>query len=342
MKTGRRRKKEPVQEPAEQAPPSAPEEITPSKTAQSGAKKPVAARPPLRAPARLGRPHLPLGRPWLLILIALVAFVCLILLLSRACRGPGAPSTTYLPTTADGSWTTVVRLVVPQGEVRGGWRSDCEADPLCTVVPGTCDVRERADRTSERQVDDYDEYAYNIYYEETEGRLYEAVADSFVVTELNAQKDWWDGDRHYFSEEWLDTETCQYTGYTVWITDPEDKEYESEVVLSECEVWDHVVVMERVAEQDEYCQTENLGAMAVQDTLTQQGLGATVEWPRAVPPADGQLEREFEGTVTFRADGTQHTVKVTDVDTYIRYLTVPQYLGVDEEGDVVDLTDKAP
>jgi hypothetical protein len=285
MKTGRRRKKEPVQEPAEQVPPSAPEAITPSKTAEPAVKKPVAARLPL------GRPHLPLGRPWLLILIALVVFVCLILALSRACRGPGAPSATYLPATADGSWTTVVRLVVPQGEVRGGWRSDCEADPLCTV---------------------------------------------------NAPKDWWDGDRHYFSEEWLDTETCQYTNYTVWITDPEDKEYDIEVVLSECEVWDHVVVMERVAEQDEYCQTENVGTMAVQDTLTQQGLGATVDWPGAAVPADGQLEREFEGTVTFRADGTQHTVRVTDVDTYIRYLTVPYYLGVDEEGDVVDLTDKAP
>jgi len=325
MKTGRRRKKEPAQEQPEQptAPPSTP------------VKKATAARPPAPGPSRL-------GKTWVFVLVGVVAFVCLILLLSRACGGPRSTPTTYLPATADGSWTTAVRLVVPQVEAQDRWRSDCEADAECTVIPGTCELRERPDESAERKVDDYDEYAYNIYYEEAEGKIYEAAGDSFVVTELNEKRDWWDEDLHYYSEEWLDQETCQYTNYTVWITDPEDPDYEVEVVLSECEVWDHVVVMERVEEEEEYCQTENVGAMAVQDTLTQQGIGAGVEWPEALPPADGQLEREFEGTVVFRADGTKHTVKVTDVDEYMRYLTTPYYLGLDEDGDVVDVTDRAP
>jgi len=186
----------------------------------------------------------------------------------------------------------------------------------------------------EQVVDDYDEYAYNIYYEETEDQLYEAAGDGFAVTQLNEAEDWWKEDRHYFSEEWLDKETCQYTNYTVWITDPEDEDYEIEVVLSECEVWDHVVVKERGSEGGE--------SPAVPGTFTRQGVGTTVEWPEVVAPANGRLEREFEGTVVFRADGAKRTVETTDVDKYIRYLTVPHYLGLDENGKVVRLTDKAP
>jgi hypothetical protein len=210
------------------------------------------------------------------------------------------------------------------------------------VLPGTCEVREREDSYTERVVDEYDDYAYSIYYEEIESKLYEAIGDRFAVTQLNANRDWWEGDRHYFSEEWLDTETCQYTAYTVWITDPEDADYEIEVVLSECEVWDHVVVKERVYGEQEYCQTENVDSLAVRDTLTRQGVGAGVEWQDTIAPADGRLERGFEGTVVFRADGAQRTVQVTDSDTYVRYLTVPHYLGVDDQGNVVDLTDREP
>jgi len=332
MKTGRRRKKETAPEEPRQA---SPEKDLRAKVTRPPAKKPAAAGVPVPERSRL-------GKAGLLILVGLVVFVCGSLLISRACLGPRATSETYLPATADGSWTTAVRLVVPQVEVGEGWRSDCETDPGCTVVPGTCELRERRDQYAERKVDEYDDYAYNIYYEETEDRLYEADADTFVVTALNPKRDWWEEDLHYYSEEWLDRETCQYTNYTVWITDPEDADYEIEVVLSECEVWDHVVVNERVGEQDEYCQIESLGAMIVQDTLTQRGVGASVEWPGAIPPAGGSLERDFEGTVTFRANGTKHTVKVTDVDKYVRYLTIPFYLGVDEQGNVVDITDVAP
>jgi len=289
MKTGRRRKKE--KEPGEEQ-----------------AEKPVSFRPPSGAPSRApSRPGIVRLLP---ILIGLAVLVFGGLICSRACLGPKAEPSTYLPATAEGSWTAIVRVVLPS-EVQGYGGED-----------------------TEEVVDDYDEYAYNIYYEETEDKLYEAAGDSFVVTQLNEKEDWWEGDRHYFSEEWLDKETCQYTNYTAWIADPEDESYEIEVVLSECEVWDHVVVKERASEGGE--------SPAGPDTFTRQGVGTAVEWPEAVAPANGRLEREFEGVVTFRANGAKRTVRVTDVDTYIRYLTVPHYLGLDENGNVVDLTDKAP
>jgi hypothetical protein len=293
MKTGRRRKKE--KEPGEEQ-----------------AEKPVSFRPPSGAPSEA--PSRAPSRPGIVrllpILIGLAVLVFGGLICSRACLGPRAEPSIYLPATAEGSWTATVRVVLPS-EMQGYGGED-----------------------TERIVDEYDDYAYNIYYEETEDRLYEAAGDSFVVTQLNEKEDWWEGDLHYFSEEWLDKETCQYTNYTAWITDPEDEDYEIEVVLSECEVWDHVIVKERVSEEG--------GAPAGPDTFTRQGVGTAVEWPAAVAPVNGRLEREFEGVVTFRADGAERTVRVTDVDTYIRYLTIRHYLGLDEEGDVVDLTDKAP
>jgi hypothetical protein len=144
------------------------------------------------------------------------------------------------------------------------------------------------------------------------------------------------------AEEWLDEETCQYTEYAVWITDPENDEYEIEVLLSECEVWDHVVVKERIYAQEEYCQIETVDSLAVQDTLTRQGAGTNVEWPEASVPTNGRLEQEFDGVVVFRANGTEHRVRVDDLDQYMRYLTVSHYLGVDDDGKVITLTDRAP
>jgi hypothetical protein len=345
MKTGRRRKKEPRPEAPEPTSPAQPTSFAPPTPPAQPASfaPPTAARPRpaakksvrARTPARLGLIALP-------IIAVLIVLVLGIILCGRSCFGPRATPATYLPATAEGSWTATVKVMAPQVEAKEGWRSDCEANANCTVVPGTCELREREDKYTERQVDEYDDYAYNIYYEEAESQVYEAQGDSFAVTQLNPQKDWWDGDRHYFSEEWLDEETCQYTQYTVWITDPENADYEVEVVLSECEVWDHVVVKERVYEQEDLCQTENRGAMVVQDTRTREGAGSSVEWPGVVAPPGGELERSFEGTVVFRADGAKRTVTETDVDKYVRYLTVPYYLGLDKEGNVVALTDKAP
>jgi hypothetical protein len=266
--------------------------------------------------------------------------LCLVVWLTLS--SPRAKPATYLPATAEGSWTASVKLLVPEVVSGEGWRSDCDADSACTVLPATCQVRERRDDFTERTVDEYDDYAYNIYYEETERKLYEASGDGFSVTELNASEDWVEEDLHYLAEEWLDEGTCQYTEFAVWITDPEDDEYDIEVLLSECEVWDHVVVKERVYEQEEYCQTETAGDLAVQDTLTQRGVGVDVAWPQAVAPAGGELAREFDGVVVFQADSTQHRMSVRDVDEYIRYLTVPHYLGLDEQGRVIAVTDRAP
>jgi hypothetical protein len=128
----------------------------------------------------------------------------------------------------------------------------------------------------------------------------------------------------------------------VWIADPEDATEEIEVVLSECEVWEHVVVKERIYEEEAYCQTETAGTYSVRDTFTEQGTGTSVTWFDATAPVDGRLEREFKGTVVFRADDVAHTVHPDDEETYIRYLTVPHYLGLDKDGGVIQVTDKAP
>ena len=327
MKTGRRRKKaeRPEEEPISFSP-------TPKAPPRSS---PVAPSRPVSRPS--SRPKI---LPYLLVGGVVALLLCLVVGLTLF--SPRAKPATYLPAAAEGSWTANVKLLVPQIISGEGWRSDCEADTACAVLPATCEMQQRRDDFTEQTVDEYDDYAYNIYYEETEEKLYEASGNGFVVTELNASEDWVEEDRHYLAEEWLDEETCQYTEFAVWITDPEDHEYDIEVLLSECEVWDHVVVKERVYEEDEYCQTETVGSLAVQDTLTQRGAGVNVEWPPAAAPAGGELAREFDGVVIFRADSTEHRVTVRDVDKYIRYLTVPHYLGVDERGRVIAVTDRAP
>jgi hypothetical protein len=319
MKTGRRREK---QAPEEQQP-------TPTPKPSSG---------PARTPSRFSL------RQGLVPILAIAAVLCVlvigIIVCGRSCFAPKVES--YLLATAEGSWQTTVNVLVPQMVRSEGWRSDCESDPDCNVLSGTCQMRPREDKFTETQVDEYDDYAYNIYYEEDEGKIYEASGTDFVVAELNPPKDWVEEERHYTAEEWLDKETCQYTNYTVWITDPDDAVQEIEVVLSECEVWEHVVVKERIYEDEEYCQTEVVDSLAVKDTLTESGSGADVAWPNAQPPAGGELEREFDGTVIFRADGVEHTVHTDDEGTYVRYVTVPHYLGLDKNGKVVSVTDRAP
>lgn len=323
MKTGRRRKKKTT--PEERPAPSPPSAQTPSPLPSQVS----------RAPSR--SKIVPLVLVATVAALAIGAIVC-----SRACSLFGERPAAYLPATAEGSWTTTVNVMAPQTVVKEGWRSDCEAEAGCTVLAHTCQLRQREDRYTEQKIDDYDEYAYNIYYEETEGETYEAAGGEFAITQLNQGEDWIEGNRHYVSEEWLDEETCQYTQYTVWITDPDDSDSEIEVVLSECEVWDHVLVYELVYEEEDYCQIETVDSLAIQDTLTRQGDGTDVAWPEAAAPSEGELEREFEGRVVFTADGTEHMVTVSDESEYVRYLTVPHYLAVDEDGKVVGVTDKAP
>jgi hypothetical protein len=320
MRTGRRREKQ------------APEDQQPTPTPKPTPSTP--ARPPSRSP-------LPRGLvPILAIATVLCALVIGILICGRSCFSPKAE--TYLPATAEGSWRTTVKVLVPQTARSEGWRSDCESDPDCAVLSGTCQMRPREDKFAETQVDEYDDYAYNIYYEEEEDKIYEASGTDFAVTEMNPPKDWVEDDRHYTAEEWLDKETCQYTNYTVWITDPDDATEEIEVVLSECEVWENIAVMQRVYEEEDYCQTEIVDELVVKDTFTENGTGANVTWPNVQTPADGKLEREFKGTVVFRAEGVEHTVRTDDAGAYARYVSVTHYLGLNKDGKVVRVTDKAP
>jgi hypothetical protein len=324
MRTGRRRQKQVPEE-------KAPEEKSP-------APKPKPTTGPAKPTSRSPLPR------WLIPILAVGAVLCVlligILICGRSCFAPKVES--YLPATAEGSWQTTVKVLAPQIVRDEGWRSDCESDPNCTVLPKTCQMRLREDKFTENKIDEYDDFAYSIYYEEEEAKIYEASGTEFAVTELNPPKDWVEDDRHYYAEEWLDKETCQYTNYTVWITDPDDATEEIEVVLSECEVWEHVVVKERIYENEDYCQTEIAGTFAVKDTLTENGTGANVSWPSAQAPADGRLEREFKGTIVFRADNVEHTVHTDDESAYVHYVTVPHYLGLDKDGKVVSVTDKAP
>ncbi|MFL7790566.1 MAG: hypothetical protein AB8I69_00375 [Anaerolineae bacterium] len=325
MKTGRRRQKQVTEE-------KAPEE------GKSPAPQPKPTTRPSKPASRSPLPR------WLIPTLAVAIVLCVlvigIFMCGRSCFAPKAES--YLPATAEGSWQTTVKVLAPQMVRSEGWRSDCESDPDCTVLSGTCQMRPREDKFTETQVDEYDDFAYSIYYEEEEAKIYEASGTDFAVTELNPPKDWVEDDRHYYAEEWLDKETCQYTNYTVWITDPGDATEEIEVVLSECEVWEHVVVKERIYENEEYCQTEIVDTLTVKDTLSENGTGADVSWPQAQVPADGELEHDFRGTIIFRADGVEHTVHTDDENAYVRYVTVPHYLGLNKNGKVVSVTDKAP
>jgi hypothetical protein len=82
--------------------------------------------------------------------------------------------------------------------------------------------------------------------------------------------------------------------------------------------------------------------MTVVDTLTDEGIGSAVNWPSALRPEGGEVRSSFRGELVFRANGTEHTITVTDPDAYVRYLTVPHYLGLDDEGRVVRVTDRVP
>jgi len=325
MKTGRRRQKDPAQIQAQEA-------------AEAASEPKPQPSPVARQPAKSGR------RPsiveYVLIAVVVVIAIVVIVMITRSCSRPQA--STYLPAEAEGTWVTTLQVLAPQIVEGEGWRSACETTGNCAVVADTCEMRERRDQFSEREVENYDDYAYSIYYEELTKDLYEASGSDFTVTQLNPDEDRWEGERHYVSEEWLDVDTCEYTDYTVWITDPDDTSQEVEVVLSECEVWDHVVVKERVYEEEEYCQTETVQGMAVVDTITDEGLGSSVNWPTALRPEGGEVQSSFEGEVVFRADGTTYAVTVTDPDAYVRYLTVPYYLGLNDEGRVVRVVDRVP
>lgn len=313
MKTGRVRKKETPKKPE---PP-----------AQEPVGKPPVARPPAAQPPsgpsgaqpkRLG------GSPKLVFGILITLFVCFVLVMIILTMRGGADEWVEA-TRADGSWTTTVTLFAPQVQPAEMWETDCTNNPSGVVRTETCILKD-AGTYQDNVVDDYEEYAYNIYYEETMDQTYQAQGAEFIVTALGGD-DWWEGNRHYTRQEELDKDSCAYTNYTLWIDDPQDKTQQAEVYLSECEVWDHVVVKERVYDQKSWCQCD-VTTLVEASQQSEQGSGANVRWSDPSVPQGGKAERAFKGQVTFLGDDYTYTTSTDDLARYQDYLTGQYYIGL--------------
>jgi hypothetical protein len=314
MKTGRVRKKAepttPPREEADRAKPAAKPKSSPPKTP---------SRPSGTAGKKLKTPYLVFG-------ILGAIFVCfVIVMIVMTLRGRADEWIEV--SRANGSWTTTVTVFGPQVKVEERWEADCTGDVNGTVQVSTC-VMKDTDTYQDNVVDDYEEYAYNIYYEETWDKTYQAQGTEFVVTALGGD-DWWEGNLHYTLEEELDKDSCQYTNYTLWVDDPQDSSQEAEVYLAECEVWDHVVVTERVYDQRSWCQCD-VTTLVEMGQQSEQGGGSNVLWPNPNVPAGGSTERAFKGQVTFLGDDYTYTATTDDLARYQDYLTGQYYIGLND------------
>ena len=315
MKTGRvRKKKRAGSKPS-------PKKKTKSKPAKTQSRSVGAVRRPLSG----GRPK-PIGpKTFFAVFFGVSAIVVLIMILITTVFGKKADA--WVPVTrARGQWTTTVEIWAPQATREERWEAECRSAPKATLQPYTCILKD-TEEYEERVVDDYEEYAYNIYYEETYDRIYEARGTQFVVTQLGTDN-WRDQDLHYVLEEELDRGSCQYTTYTTWVDDPDDDTLEIEVYLAECEVWDHVIVHERVYEQGNWCACDVITQVELGQEV-QQGTGASIRWPNPVVPTGARAERTFEGTVTFQGDDCTFTTTTDEQSTYQDYLTTQYYIGLD-------------
>jgi hypothetical protein len=240
----------------------------------------------------------------------------------------GKKADEWVPATrAEGVYTTTVTVFGPQVSQEEGWESECRTDANCAVLAGTC-IQKDTGNAREEWVDEYEEYAYNIYYEETYQEVYEAQGAEFSITSLGSD-DWWQDDFHYVLQEELDRDSCQLSDYTIWVDDPDNSTQEIEVYLSDCEVWDHVTVYERVYEQAAWCQVRKT-TMIQMGQQTQQGTGQTVRWAQVSMPEGGRTEQAFEGQVTFGGDDYTFTVTTTDPAKYQDYLVGGYYIGLDD------------
>jgi len=308
MKTGRVRKKEVRPEPPE----------------ERATDRPPPARPP--SPPRGPRSSAPPPRsapPWIPIGLGAVFLCFVIVIIVLTLRG-GADEWVEV-TRADGSWTTTVTRFGPQVNIVERWETDCTNDPSGVVQAGTCILKDTA-VYHDTVVDDYEEYAYNIYYEETWDKVYQAQGTEFSIISLGSD-DWWEGNLHHRRQEELDRDSCQYTNYTVWVDDRQDSTQEIEVYLAECEVWDHIVVEERVYEQQPWCQC-GVTTLVQVGTENLQGTGAGVRWPQPLVPAGGKAEQSFQGQVTFQGDDYQYTTTTGDLDQYLDYMSGAYYIGL--------------
>jgi hypothetical protein len=320
MKTGRVRTKE--QPPEEQAAPARPP-VAP----------PPATRPPLRpTPGKANK--VPTG-VWIVGAL-FVIFVCFIMIMTVFGR---KKADEWVPVTrANGEWTTTVTLFGPQVTMEERWESECTAAANATVRPGTC-VMKDTQRYNDTVVDEYDEYAYNIYHEETYDQVYEASGTEFAATQLKTDN-WWKENLHYVLVEELDKDSCQYTNYTVWVDDPQNKAQQIEVYLSDCEVWDHVTVYERVYEQASWCQCD-VTTLVQMGQQSEQGTGLDVRWPNPIVPAGGRTEQSFKGQVTFLGSDQTYATTTQDLAQYQAYLTGQYYLGL-RDGKPVSVSNNPP
>ncbi len=312
MKTGRIRQKE--QPPAGGQGPSTPAEPAPGVTA------PV-----------------PPGRRIPIIGLLVGAFVCLALILLSTTLFRGRTREWVEATRANGEWMTVTTVFGPQVKSEERWQEDCTNDPACKVQPGSCLMKDST-TYHDKKVDEYQEYAYNIYYEETYQKVYEAQGTAFVVTELKSD-DWWQENLHYIRVEELDRDRCTLTNYTVWVDDPQNTSQEVEVYLSDCEVWDHVTVFERVYDKKPWCRCD-VTVLAQMGQQRAQGTGLDVRWPDPAVPAGGRSERSFQGRVTFLGGDYTFTVTTQVVGLYRDYLTGQYYIGLKNGRPVA--VDKGP
>jgi hypothetical protein len=224
-------------------------------------------------------------------------------------------------------WTTTVTVLGPQVQIQEMWETECINDPNGKVRIGTC-ILQDAKTYQDRVVDDYEEYAYNIYYEETTAQPYQAQGTNFTVTALGSDS-WSENNLYYTRQEELDKGSCDYTNYTIWIDDPQDKTQQVEVYLSECEVWDHIVVKERVYDQKSWCQCEMTTLVQV-GSQSEQGTGLDVQWPNPVVPAGGRTEQSFKGQVTFLGSDYTYTTTTDDIARFHDYMTSQYYIGLND------------
>jgi hypothetical protein len=332
MKTGRVRKKAQ----------SAPQEETPEKpvTPDKPSKKKPSKRSyrPKRSSGRSvkgsGRtpPKKSSSPYWLfgILGVVFISFVIFVIIMTRR----GRAGEWVEVTCTNGSWTATAAVLGPQVTIDERWEVDCRSDANATVRAGSC-IEKDTDTYRDTVVDDYEEYAYDIYYEETWDKTYETRGTEFVVATLGSD-DWREGNLHYTREEELDKSACEYTSYTIWVDDPQNSSREIEVYLAECEVWDHVVVEERVYDQKLWCQCEVATLIEI-GQHSDQGTGMDVDWPNPLVPAGGRVERAFKGQVIFLGDDYSYTSTTDDLSKYQDYLTMQYYIGL-RDGEPVTVS----